>query len=92
MIRGLVRNKFSWPNLQEVDFRDVHTSAEDMRRFLSHYPNKLDSVLVHRGLRLQHGLGDLRALELFREGQQRILSLWILERVAPRKVDFIYSG
>ena len=92
VIRGLVRNKFNWPNLQEVDFRDVHTSAEDMRRFLSHYPNKLDSVLVHRGLRLQHGLGDLRALELFREGQQRILSLWILERVAPRKVDFIYSG
>lgn len=92
VIRGLVRNNFHWPSLREIDFRDVHTSAENMRLFLSHYPNKLDSVRIHRGLRLQHGLGTLRELEAFREGQQRILSLWILQWIAPRKVDFIYRS
>lgn len=91
VIRGLVRNNFNWPSLQEVDFRDVHTSLDDMKSFLGPYPNKLNSVRIHRGLRLQHGLGSLQALVAFREGQQRILSLWLLNWVAPRKVDFIYG-
>lgn len=92
VIRGLVRNNFNWPSLRKIDFRDVYTSIENMKLFLSPYSDQLDSVRLHRGLRLQHGLVTLQQLEGLREAQQRILSLWILQWIPPRKVDFIYSS
>lgn len=90
VIRGLVQNNFNWPNLREIDFRDVHTSLENMKLFLSSCRAKLDSVRIHRGLRLLHGFGD--SAQGMREAQQRILSTWILNRSRPFNVEFIYGG
>lgn len=90
VIQGLVRNNFNWPNLRDVDFRDAYTSSKDMRHFLRHYLNKLDSVRVHGGMQLQYRSGPVWTSDALRERQLRQLSSWIHERVAPRKLDFVF--